>query len=181
MISFHPVSEKQKHPTAKKKSRAPNPLHEKKKDDSRKNHGDADGMQQLVRGGFVFVIVLCHVVRQAWHVAHLPAAGCVCQIACGDFHVHVDFIPNMENFLESPGTTKSFIACRLLRALTRVQGNLMELRGLGTYDATLQFLCSGGYLGCGSRGGCRFLRTDLLRAWARIRVGAPKSGSEPRP
>ena len=101
------MSEKQKHPTAKKKSRAPNPLHEKKKDDPRKNHGDSECVQHLVRSGVVFVIVLCHVVRQAWHVAHLQAAGCGCQVARGDIHVHVDFIPNVQNFLESSGSTES--------------------------------------------------------------------------
>jgi len=45
MISFQLVSEKQKHPPANEKSRAPNPLHEQKKKDPRKNHGDADRMQ----------------------------------------------------------------------------------------------------------------------------------------
>jgi len=76
-------------------------------------------VQQLVRSGFVFVIVLCHVVRQARHVAHLPAAVLRgCQVACGDIHFNVDFIPNMENFLERPGTTKSYAAARLLRGQT---------------------------------------------------------------
>src|SRR2546430_7001997 len=47
-ISFHPVSEKQKHPPPKKQCRSPNPLQEKHKDNPRKNHGDTDGMQELV-------------------------------------------------------------------------------------------------------------------------------------
>ena len=119
MVSLQLVSEKQQHPPAKEKSRAPNPLHKQKKNDPHKNHGYADSMQQLVRRGFVFVIVLCHVVRQARHVAHLPAALCgLPSRGCGDIHFNVDFIPNWVNFLERPGTTKSIKAGCLLRLQT---------------------------------------------------------------
>jgi hypothetical protein len=67
MISFNPVAQKQERPSAKKKSRSPNPLHEKEQDNSGKNHGHSDTMQQLVPDGTVLVIVLLHVVRQARH------------------------------------------------------------------------------------------------------------------
>src|SRR5215470_4057515 len=116
MISFHPVSEKQKHPSAKKESRAPNPLHEQKKNDPRKNHGDADGMEQFVRSGFVLVIVLSHVVRQARHAAHLPRQPfAVAQVSRGTSAFNVDFIPNWVNFLERPGTTESIDSSGLSR------------------------------------------------------------------
>lgn len=67
MISFNPVAEKQERPSAKKKSCSPYPLHEKKQDDSGKNQGDSDTMQQPVPDRTVLVIVLLHVVRQARH------------------------------------------------------------------------------------------------------------------
>jgi len=121
MVAFHPVSEKQKHPPAKEKSRAPNPPHEKEKDDPREDHGDADGMQQLVRSGFVLVIVLCHVVRQARHVAHLPAALCGRPSrSAGTSTFNVDFIPNLVNFLECPGTTESINSSGLSRYRCRL-------------------------------------------------------------
>ena len=108
MVAFHLVPKKQKHPPAEEKYRAPNPLEEQKKNDARKNHGDADGMQQLVPSGFVLVIVLCHVVRQAWHAAHLPAAPCgLPSRGAGSSAFNVDFIPNLADFLERSGSTGS--------------------------------------------------------------------------
>ena len=65
-VSFNAVAEKEKHPSADKKSRCPNPFREKQKDEAGKNHGDPDTMQEFVPAGFMFVIVLRHVVRQAW-------------------------------------------------------------------------------------------------------------------
>lgn len=67
MVSFNSVAEKQEHPPTEKKSRSPNPFHENEKDKPGKNHRDADTMQQLVRGRFVLVVVLRHVVRQVRH------------------------------------------------------------------------------------------------------------------
>jgi len=65
-VSFNAVAEKEKHPSTDKKSRCPNPFREKQKDEAGKNHGDPDTMQEFVPAGFMFVIVLRHVVRQAW-------------------------------------------------------------------------------------------------------------------
>src|SRR6266478_909294 len=66
-ISLNAVAEKKKHPPANKKSRSPNPLHKKEQDDAGKNHRDPDTMQESIRAGCMFVIVLRHVVRQARH------------------------------------------------------------------------------------------------------------------
>ena len=72
-------------------------------------------MQQLVRSESVLVIVLRHVVRQARHVAHLPAAVAGCQVAVvGTSAFQLHSIPNLENFLGRPGTTKSHVATCLL-------------------------------------------------------------------
>src|SRR5260370_36044734 len=67
MISFNPMAQKKKNPPAKKKSCAPNPFCENEKNDAGKNHGDTDAVQEFVPAGFVLVIVLRHVVRQARH------------------------------------------------------------------------------------------------------------------
>src|ERR1700674_1024567 len=67
MISFDPVAEKQKQPSAHKKSRSPGPFHEDEKDDPGKNHRDANTVQEFIPVGFVLVIVLRHVVRQTRH------------------------------------------------------------------------------------------------------------------
>jgi short subunit dehydrogenase-like uncharacterized protein len=67
MVSLDAVAEKQKHPSAQKKSRSPSPLHEKEKDHPGENHRDANTMQEFIPAGFVLAIVLRHVVRQAWH------------------------------------------------------------------------------------------------------------------
>src|SRR6266850_172915 len=67
MVSFNAVAEKKEHPSAYKKSRSPNPFHKKEQDDAGKNHGDANAMQESIPGGFVLVVVLRHVVRQARH------------------------------------------------------------------------------------------------------------------
>src|SRR5713101_9029742 len=67
MISFNPVAEKQEHPSTQKKSRSPGPFHKEEKDNPGKNHRDTNAMQEFVPAGFVFVIVLRHVVRQARH------------------------------------------------------------------------------------------------------------------
>src|SRR6267143_5088375 len=74
MVSLDLMAEKQKHPSAQKKSRSPGPFHEKKKSNPSKNHRDANTMQEFVPAGFVLVIVLRHVVRQARHLAHLLSA-----------------------------------------------------------------------------------------------------------
>ena len=66
MVSFNAVAEKKKHPSAYKKSGSPNPFHKKEQDDAGKNRGDANAMQEFIPAGFMFVIVLRHVVRQAW-------------------------------------------------------------------------------------------------------------------
>src|SRR5260370_4639646 len=67
MVSLDPVAEKEKHPSAQKKSRSPGPFHEQEKGHPRKYHRDANTMQEFVPAGFVLVIVLRHVVRQARH------------------------------------------------------------------------------------------------------------------
>jgi hypothetical protein len=67
MVSLDPVAEKEKHPSTEKKSCSPNPFHEDEKDNPGKNHRDTDTMQEFVPAGFVLVIVLRHVVRQARH------------------------------------------------------------------------------------------------------------------
>jgi hypothetical protein len=67
MVSLDPVAEKQKRPSAQKESSSPSPFHEKEKDNPGKNHRDTNTMQEFVPAGFVFVIVLRHVVRQARH------------------------------------------------------------------------------------------------------------------
>src|SRR5215475_16190199 len=120
MVAFELVSEKQQHPSTEEKSHAPNPLHQEKKNDACKNHGDSDAMQQFVRSGFVLVIVLRHVVRQARHVAHLLSAVPGCQVAGVETTStsKVDFIPNCVNFLERSGTTESIEAADLLRRQT---------------------------------------------------------------
>src|SRR5258708_27964764 len=66
-VSLNAVAEKEKYPASQKKSSSPNPFHEKEKNNSGKNHGDANSMQKLVPAGFVLAIVLRHVVRQARH------------------------------------------------------------------------------------------------------------------
>ena len=73
MISFDLVSQKEKNPAAHKKTSAPNPLHEDKKNDAQENHGNADAVKKLIPGGRVFVIVLRHIVRQTWQSA--PPCG----------------------------------------------------------------------------------------------------------
>jgi hypothetical protein len=65
-VSFNAVAEKEKHPSADKKSHSPNPFCEEEQDHPGKNHGDASAMQEFIPAGFMFVIVLRHVVRQAW-------------------------------------------------------------------------------------------------------------------
>src|SRR6266404_9591705 len=67
MVSFNAVAEKKEHPSAYKKSRPPDPFHKKEQDDASKNHGDANAMQEFIPVGFVLVVVLRHVVRQARH------------------------------------------------------------------------------------------------------------------
>jgi len=67
MVALNPVTEKQKRPSAQKKSRSPDPSHEKEKDDPYKNHRDTNTMQEFVPAGCVLVIVLRHVVRQSRH------------------------------------------------------------------------------------------------------------------
>src|SRR5712671_5369773 len=69
MVSLNPVTEKQKHPSAQKKPRSPDPFHENEEDKPGKNHRDTNAMQEFVPAGFVLVIVLRHVVRQARHSA----------------------------------------------------------------------------------------------------------------
>ena len=64
MIAFDPVTQEQERPAAREQCSAPNPLCEKEQDESGKDHGDADAVQQFVPAGRVFVIVLRHVVRQ---------------------------------------------------------------------------------------------------------------------
>ena len=67
MVSFNPVAEKEKYPSAQKKSRSQGPFHEDEKDYPGKNHRDTNAMEEFVPAGFVLVIVLRHVVRQARH------------------------------------------------------------------------------------------------------------------
>src|SRR5207245_11337689 len=83
MISFNAVAEKKEHPSANKKYRSPNPLHKKEQDDAGKNRGDANAMQEFIPAGFLFGIVLRHVVRQAWHSGHLLAAKFACHSVGG--------------------------------------------------------------------------------------------------
>jgi hypothetical protein len=73
MVSLDLVSKKQKNPPAYKKTRSPNPFHEDQQNNPQKNHGDADTMEKLIPAGRVLVIVLGHVVRQAWQSA--PPCG----------------------------------------------------------------------------------------------------------
>ena len=135
MIAFHPVSEKQKHPPPEEKSPAPNPLHKQQKNNPRKNHGDADGVQHLVRSRSVLVVVLCHVVRQARHIAHLPAAPCgglpVAGVGTSTFNV--DSIPYLVNFLERSGTTKSSKSSCLLPRQTLAAGKSKHVSPLCHY------------------------------------------------
>src|SRR5467141_3129405 len=74
MVSLDPVAEKEKHPPTQKKSRSQDPFCEEQKDNPGKNHRDANAMEEFVPAGFVLVIVLRHVVRQARHLAHLLSA-----------------------------------------------------------------------------------------------------------
>jgi hypothetical protein len=66
-VALNAVAEKEKHPSADKKSRCPNPFCEEEQDEPDKNHRDPDTVQEFIPAGFMFVIVLRHVVRQAWH------------------------------------------------------------------------------------------------------------------
>src|SRR5260370_8216355 len=70
MVSLDPVAEKEKHPSTQKKSRSQDPFCEEQKDNPGKNHRDANAMEEFVPAGFLLVIVLRHVVRQARHLAH---------------------------------------------------------------------------------------------------------------
>src|SRR5437879_8777981 len=74
MVAFNPVAEKQERPSTEKKSSSQNPFCEKQKDNPGKNHRDTNAMQEFIPAGFVLVIVLRHVVRQARHLAHLLSA-----------------------------------------------------------------------------------------------------------
>ena len=67
MVSLDPVAEKKKHPSAQENSCSQDPFCEKQKDNPDKNHRDTNAMQEFVPAGFVLVIVLRHVVRQARH------------------------------------------------------------------------------------------------------------------
>src|SRR6266404_9855010 len=120
MVSFNPVPEKQKYPSAQKKSRSPSPFHEDKKDNPGKNHRDTNAMQEFVPAGFVLVIVLRHVVRQARHK----------RTSCRPFLGRPRFggrqppwkensIPKWVVLLERPERTGSHAPGRLLRRETR--------------------------------------------------------------
>src|SRR6266851_5223525 len=78
IVSLNPVAEKQEHPSTQKKSRSPGPFHKEEKDNPGKNHRDTNAMQEFVPAGFVLVIVLRHVVRQARHkrTSCQPYRGC---------------------------------------------------------------------------------------------------------
>src|SRR6266852_6032455 len=64
MIAFDPVTQEQERPAAYEQRTSPDPFCEKEQNESGKDHGDADTVQQFVPAGRVFVIVLRHVVRQ---------------------------------------------------------------------------------------------------------------------
>jgi hypothetical protein len=67
MVSLDPVAEKEKRPSAEKKSCSQDPFCEKQKDYPGKDHRDPNAMQEFIPAGLVLVIVLCHVVRQTRH------------------------------------------------------------------------------------------------------------------
>src|SRR5580692_1193015 len=73
VVSLNLVSKKKKNPPTYKETRSPNPLHENQQKDSCENHGNAQAMEKLIPARRVFVIVLRHVVRQAWQSA--PPCG----------------------------------------------------------------------------------------------------------
>ena len=64
MIAFDAVAQEQEHPAAHEERPSPDPFCEKEQDESGKDHGNANAVQQFVPAGRVFVIVLRHVVRE---------------------------------------------------------------------------------------------------------------------
>jgi hypothetical protein len=86
MIPFDPVSQEQKHPAAHEERSAPNPFCEQEQDETGKDHGNADTVQELIPARSVFVIVLRHVVRQTQSA---PPCG--------------EQLPRMSNFITNPG------------------------------------------------------------------------------
>jgi len=63
MISLNFVAQKQKQPTADETGGARLPVEQSSQNETRKNQRNADGVEKLVPGRSVFVVVLAHVVR----------------------------------------------------------------------------------------------------------------------
>ena len=89
MIAFNPVSQEQEHPAAHEKRSAPDPFCEKEQDESGKDQGNANAVEQFVPAGRMFVIVLRHVVRQTQSA---PPVG-------GQLPRKTNFIPNRAKWL----------------------------------------------------------------------------------
>ena len=64
MIPFDPVAQEQEHTAAHEERPSPDPFREKEQNESGKDHGNTNAVQQFIPAGRVFVIVLRHVVCQ---------------------------------------------------------------------------------------------------------------------
>src|SRR5713226_126951 len=84
MVSFDPVTEKEEHPSAQKKSCSQDPFCKKQKDNPGKNHWDSNAMQEFIPAGLV--LVMRHVVRQARHERLLSALIVAAQVWWEDSH-----------------------------------------------------------------------------------------------
>jgi hypothetical protein len=89
MIAFDPVAQEQERPAAYEERPSPDPFREKEQDESGKDHGNANAVQQFVPAGRVFVIVLRHVVRETQSA---PPCG-------GQLPRKTNSIPNLRKWL----------------------------------------------------------------------------------
>lgn len=64
LIAFDAMSREQKNPAADEKSQTDFPARENRKDNSREDDGDSDGVEELVPAVRVLVIVLRHVLAE---------------------------------------------------------------------------------------------------------------------
>src|SRR5882762_476221 len=118
MISFNAVAQKKQYPSAYKKSRSPDPFHRKEQDDASKNHGDANAMQELIPAGFVLVVVLRHVVRQARHQRTSCQPISTAIYSAGEQPPwNSDCIPKLGGWLESSMSTERIVRPAFLQLL----------------------------------------------------------------
>jgi len=62
-VPFNSVAQKEQDPTANEAGGAGFPVEQSSQNETRKNQRNADGVEKLVPGRSVFVVVLAHVVR----------------------------------------------------------------------------------------------------------------------